>query len=215
MVKKEEQPNRKLHRSIVHNKRTYRSIVLAVAALLLVLLVVGLVLVWRDGVVPGDSSVVAQRETEQEESKEQKDEGQDSKEQTSQTITSLTLEQVEVPSLSIYRRRNPFKPLVNMEELPEEIVVAGGVVTVPSSLAPGLSDDSRVVSRAVTLHSVEEEGSRFVAKISVGDSVFNKLKTGDVFAKNFKVLAIGKEGSVTLLYGDERFTVRLGQTVYW
>jgi len=38
---------------------------------------------------------------------------------------------------------------------------------------------------------------------------------GDIFGDNYKLLAIGRDASATILYGDERFTIFVGQSIYW
>jgi hypothetical protein len=141
--------------------------------------------------------------------------------------SALTIEQVEVPPLSIYHRRNPFKPLVNMEQAAAETTPttsatsttgAGstGLVTIPPQLVQlGRETPGEVVSRAVTLEGVfEQEGKRF-ARIWVADRLFEKVAVGDTFGDNYKLLDIGRDASATILYGDERFTVFVGQSIYW
>ena len=139
--------------------------------------------------------------------------------------TKLTIEQVEVPPLSIYHRRNPFKPLINMEQSAAVAPTTSattpgagpaGVVTIPPQLEPpGSPSAGEVVSSAVTLEGVfEQEGNRF-ARIWVADKLFEKVAVGDVFGDNYKLLAIGGDASAKILYGDERFTIFVGQSIYW
>lgn len=136
--------------------------------------------------------------------------------------TTLTIEQVEVPPLSIYRRRNPFKPLVNMNPPVTVATTPTGtgasgppVVMVPPQLQTPGSTDGDVVSRAITLEGVFEGEGKMFARIRVADRLFEKVGVGDTFADNYKLLAIGKDPSATILYGDERFTVFVGQSIYW
>ena len=138
---------------------------------------------------------------------------------------ALTIEQVEVPPLSIYHRRNPFKPLVNMEEAAAETTPttpttpgagATGLVTIPPELVQlGRETPGEVVSRAVTLEGVFEQEGKSFARIWVADRLFEKVAVGDTFGDNYKLLAIGRDASATILYGDERFTVFVGQSIYW
>lgn len=139
--------------------------------------------------------------------------------------TTLTIEQVVVPPLSIYRRRNPFKPLINMEQsaavAPTTSATtpgagAAGVITIPPQLEPpGSPSAGEVVSSAVTLEGVfEQDGNRF-ARIWVADRLFEKVAVGDIFGDNYKLLAIGRDASATILYVDERFTIFVGQSIYW
>jgi hypothetical protein len=131
------------------------------------------------------------------------------------------LEKVEVPPLSIYGRRNPFKPLVNMEQqtsptTPTTPTTPGtGVVTVPEGLVSGGNTAGEVISREITLEGVFEENGNLYARLRVADKVFDRLAAGDTFAGNFKLLALGKDSGATILYGDERLTVYTGQSIYW
>lgn len=140
---------------------------------------------------------------------------------TAATTASTGIEQVEVPPLSIYRRRNPFKPLVNMEEptVPTTPTTGtgptGGTVTVPPALASGSNNPGDVVSRVTSLEGVYEQDGKMYARIRVADQVFDNLAAGDVFAEHYKVLAIGADSSATILYGDERIKVYTGQSIYW
>lgn len=140
---------------------------------------------------------------------------------TAAATASTGIEKVEVPPLSIYRRRNPFKPLVNMD--PTETTtptttgtgLTGGTVTVPPALASGSNNPGDVVSRVTSLEGVYEQDGRMYARIRVADEVFDNLAAGDVFAEHYKVLAIGSDSSATILYGDERIKVYTGQSIYW
>lgn len=140
---------------------------------------------------------------------------------TSGTQQTLSLEEVEVPPLSVYRRRNPFEPLINMEETAptaQTTPSAGGmgVVTVPPQLeSPGRPLEDNVISKAVTLDGIYEQDGKMFANIRVADQLYSKLAVGDTFADNYKLLALGKDSSATILYGDERFTVFVGQSIYW
>ncbi|MCJ7653231.1 MAG: hypothetical protein MUO75_05980 [Actinobacteria bacterium] len=137
---------------------------------------------------------------------------------------TLTIEQVEVPPLSVYRRRNPFKPLINLEQsaavTPTTSATTGagaaGTVTIPPQLEPpGSPSAGEVISRAVTLEGVFEQGGKKSARIWVADRLFEAVAVGDIFGDNYKLLAIGRDASATILYGDERFTVFVGQSIYW
>jgi hypothetical protein len=72
-----------------------------------------------------------------------------------------------------------------------------------------------VLATQVTLEGVSVQSGKASARISVGDQVFDNLSLGDVFDNSYKLLEINKDGSATILYGDERFTVQVGQSIYW
>ena len=142
---------------------------------------------------------------------------------TTTTLTSTAnIQSVEVPPLSIYKRRNPFKPLVNMvaPTLPTGTTSAGGagdiaVVVVPPELNSQTNAAGQVLSRAVTLDSVTKQDGQLFAHITVGDQAFDRVAVGQTFGNNFKVLTLDKDAGATILFGDERFTFAVGQSRYW
>ncbi len=146
---------------------------------------------------------------------------------TSQPSTpTASVESIQVPPLTIYRRRNIFRPLVNMEAGQSQATTGGGtagggtaggaasVITLPPELDATGSVAGSVVSTAVTLENISQEGDSSMARIRVGDQLYDKVAIGDVFGNNYKLLAIGKDSSATILYGDERFTIFAGQSLY-
>jgi hypothetical protein len=153
--------------------------------------------------------------------------------QTSQPTSSAAaktadIETVMVPPLSVYRRRNIFKPLVSMEESSTPGAATTGVgttggaassspnyVTLPPELDASGQEVGTVISTAITLEGVFEQDGNMYARIRVGDNLFEKVAVGDVFADYYKMLAIGKDSSATILYGDERFSIFTGQSLYW
>ena len=135
--------------------------------------------------------------------------------EASQPEPTVKLEDVEVSPLSIYTRRNIFKPLVNMEVAAETTTGTGSpFVVMPPQLDPDVPGGT-VVSTALTLESVFDEGGRLFARIRVGDQLFEKVAVGDTFAVNYKLLELRSDSRATVLYGDERFTISAGQSIYW
>ncbi|MBU1672483.1 MAG: hypothetical protein KKF41_07420 [Actinobacteria bacterium] len=135
------------------------------------------------------------------------------------TVPKVDISQVEVPPLSIYRRRNPFRPLVQViHQVTTATEVTGtagaGIIRVPDDIEWG-SDAGKVVSTALTCEGITKQGGKAFARIRVGDQVFDPVAVGDVFAQNYKLLSIGNDSSVTILYGDERVTIFAGQSIYW
>ena len=117
-----------------------------------------------------------------------------------------TIETVQVPPLSVYRRRNIFKPLVNMEPGAElgtapGTVTAGaggttpGVITLPPELDTTGSEAGTVISTAVTLEGVVEQGDRLFARIRVGDTLYEKVGVGEVFGSYYKLLSLYRDRS--------------------
>jgi hypothetical protein len=130
---------------------------------------------------------------------------------------------VQVPPLSVYHRRNIFRPLVAVQEPttttnPSTTGTAGagaGVITLPPELDPTGREVGSVVATALTLEGVFEQNGKLLARIRIGDALFEKVAVGEVFGINYKLLSLGKDSSATVLYGDERFTIFAGQSLYW
>lgn len=139
---------------------------------------------------------------------------------TPQTTTpagpKLTIEQVAPPPLSIYRGRNPFGPLVNLQQV-STATGAGTdvpVVTVPPDLRTDSNGVPETASTAITLEGVTKQGDQSVARISVGDQTFDGISVGQAFGDHYELLAVGGDSSATILFGDERFTIYTGQSIY-
>jgi hypothetical protein len=144
----------------------------------------------------------------------------------SQPVQTQKLEEVQAPPLSIYRRRNIFKPLVSIEGAQETGqttttttgtagAAAPSYITLPPELDPGGASAGTVLSTAITLEGVFEQEGKLFARIRVGDALFEKVAVGEVFGGNYKLLALGRDSSAEVLYGDERFTIFTGQSLYW
>ncbi len=140
--------------------------------------------------------------------------------------SSTNIESVLVPPLSVYRRRNVFKPLVSMEtaesSTPAPTGTAGGaavgtarVITLPPELDATGAEVGSVVSTALTLEGIFEQDGKMYARIRLGDNLFEKVAVGEIFAGYYKLLALGKDSSASILYGDERFSIFTGQSLYW
>lgn len=152
-------------------------------------------------------------------------------EEGAETVTTegLTIEEVQVPPLSINRRRNPFKPLIDKKstitcelgESPPVQPLGGGLVTVPPELERGRTGDPaetgepEVVSTIITLEDIYEEDGKLYASIRVADQLFSKVVEGETFAENYKLLVIDRVSGATVLFGDERFSFSVGQSIYW
>lgn len=143
--------------------------------------------------------------------------------------SATNIESVLVPPLSVYRRRNIFKPLVSMEA-PESSTptqttqtgTAGGaavgtarVITLPPELDATGAEVGSVISTALTLEGIFEQDGKMYARIRLGDNLFEKVAVGEIFAGYYKLLALGKDSSASILYGDERFSIFTGQSLYW
>jgi len=88
------------------------------------------------------------------------------------------------------------------------------VVRVPEQLRGGTNPPPEVLSRAVTLDGVTRQDGKPLVRIRVGDELYDNISVGQTFGVNYKLLSVGDDSSATILYGDERFTVFTGQSIY-
>lgn len=157
---------------------------------------------------------------------------------SSAASTIPTVEELEVPAISIYRERNIFEPLIDManelgvsyEQTTEGTGVAasqGGTpvpTATPSNLPsyrtipPPLDPDGsrgQVTSVVVVLEGVfEQDGIKF-AQIRIGDQLYGKIAVGEIFGGCYKLVNINPGEVATILYGDEKITLGVGQSIYW
>lgn len=191
---------RKAADDLEHRLRT-----IAIVTAVCLLLVVGIVLV----AVPGRNqrgSITAQT-------------GSDPASSAPGQSSQSTIESLQTPPLSIYRRRNIFKPLVQeiITETGSSIEAGAGpaIITMPPELDPSGREAGSVISTAIMLESVTEQEGRLFARIRVGETVFEKVAVGQIFADNYKLISLSGDSRATILYGDERFTIYTGQSLYW
>jgi len=206
-------------RAIEENRGKWLGITAGVLAILLVV-ILG-VLVFTGGGGDGNRGIVAQ---ESEEATPATEEGVEV-----ESTEGLTIEQVEISPLSINRRRNPFKPLIcwkqswacSIEEAAPVEPLGGGLVTVPPELergrtgGPAEAGEPEVVSTIITLEDIYEEDGKLYASITVADQLFGKVVEGETFAENYKLLVLDRASGATVLFGDERFSFYVGQSIYW
>ncbi|MFN2613370.1 MAG: hypothetical protein ABR552_00950 [Actinomycetota bacterium] len=101
--------------------------------------------------------------------------------------------------------RNPFEPGIGSSGAP-----GGGPPPTPSSGGPGGPNPSGE-QRRVTLIDVFKQGDTPMATVSVADKNYT-VKKGQTFATNFQVLDI-TDRCGTFLFGDERFSLCIGQEI--
>lgn len=190
--------------SVARNKKLLTAGVIASATLFVVVML--LLLLSSGGGPPGEGIVA-----------------QDQESAPTEGADEATIEQMKVPPISIYRLKNPFQPLkdekvtIDCGELVCPVVPAGGgmVVMPPELTGEAGSVAPQVVSTVVTLEEIFEEDGRLFARITVGDQLFEKVACGDVFANHYKLLTLSKRTGATILYGDERYSFCIGQSIYW
>lgn len=98
----------------------------------------------------------------------------------------------------IYENRDPFKPLFGQ----------GSTTQTVTTTTTGPTGQVQATSVQVQLVSIT--GS--TATINVNGTDYPNIKVGDTFADVFKLLSIGP-GSVVILYGDNQYTLYLGETI--
>lgn len=131
-------------------------------------------------------------------------------------------------SYEVFATRNPFTPLVTPStSIPVDgstgTTVPGG--TAPGGTAPGGTSGSnpsppttngtepRVQQKIVVLDVSQGKSGEPVVSLSV-DGVVYQLRVGDIFATNYKVVAINlSTGCADLLHGDEPFPLCRGQEI--
>lgn len=96
----------------------------------------------------------------------------------------------------IYQIKDPFEPLVKSS--------SGG-----SGSGAAAGEDQG--QSTLTLEDIYTEDSTKYASVDVAGTNY-KVKEGDTFATNYKVVTIGTD-SVTLLYGDETIYLEIGSSI--
>ncbi|MBS3908292.1 MAG: hypothetical protein KGZ93_01450 [Actinobacteria bacterium] len=119
-------------------------------------------------------------------------------ERTTETVAE---EETVSTNYDLFEYKDPFKPLVEEIEVP---------IGLPSGTEDGTGEGVSLASLAL-VDVVEQDGARFA--IVTFDGVEYTVGSGErVAGSSFMVEDIG-EGSITVLYGDDRFTLQLGQEI--
>jgi hypothetical protein len=106
-----------------------------------------------------------------------------------------------------FEGKDPFEPLVTADTGGPGGESPGPTPTATSTTSTGDGGETKRVS----LDDIfTEDGTRF-ATVTVDDEQFT-VKEGDTFAGNFRLLDLGSNCG-TFVFGDERFTLCLGQEV--
>ena len=126
-------------------------------------------------------------------------------------------EQPPAETFEVFESKDPFRPLVT-EQATESVApsgaagsngTAGGTGTTNGTGAGGAPAPSG--GQRVSLLDVLDEGGTAKAQVKVGSTVYT-VASGEVFADNFKVVSISGN-CVTLLHGDDKFTLCEGEEV--
>ncbi|MBN1288886.1 MAG: hypothetical protein JXA49_04535 [Actinobacteria bacterium] len=191
--------------------------VLAMVMVTSVALVLGIVFFARGGDSKGkDAGTLAQAEGEKPAAAPA--------EESTPTIESLT-----VPPLSLYHERNIFRPLIDMvgsggggstessggaADQAVESKAGGTVLAANPNINPSGGSDG-MPSAEITIEGVvEEDGTRFL-QVRVVDQFYDKVAEGEIFGDYYKLLDINPNEISTILFGDEKFSIGVGQSIYW
>ncbi|MFA5889361.1 MAG: hypothetical protein WDA27_00160 [Actinomycetota bacterium] len=99
-----------------------------------------------------------------------------------------------------FEGKDPFQPLV------EPTAAAGTSSPTPG---PTAVSTSQTQSRRVTLLDIFSDHDELVATVRVADAEYS-VAAGETFADNFKLLSLTSRCG-TFVFGDERFTLCIGQ----
>lgn len=120
------------------------------------------------------------------------------------TVKSTTAGKIE--GFEIYENKDPFQPLTGPGSTTRTVTTT---TTETETGAGGTTSTTTTTSQAqVRLVSI----SGGTATINVDGVDHANLKAGDTFATAYKLISIGT-GSVTILYGDNQYTLYLGETI--
>lgn len=119
-----------------------------------------------------------------------------------QTTETAAEEETVITDYDLFEYKDPFKPLVEETEAP---------IGLASGSEDGAGDGAEILTSLTLADIVEQGGGRYA--IVTFDGVEYTVGSGEQVAGSpFLVEDIG-EGSITVLYGDDRFTLQLGQAI--
>ena len=111
-----------------------------------------------------------------------------------------------IEGFEIYENKDPFQPLSGPGSTTRTVTTT---TTSTTAGAGGSTSTTTTASQAqVRLGSI----SGVTASINVDGTDYANLRAGDTFAGTYKLVSIGT-GSVTILYGDNQYTLYLGETI--
>jgi hypothetical protein len=139
------------------------------------------------------------------------------------TTTTAPLAPGERPgeTFEVFATKNPFTPLVGTTPgttpttAPGTTAPGGPTTTVAGGVGEATTTTAGVEPRRaqrVALLEIFTDGGERVATVRVNDTVYERLRPGDTFAVNYKVVAL-EERCGTFLFGDDRFRLCVGEEV--
>jgi hypothetical protein len=125
---------------------------------------------------------------------------------TASTSAPATTAAGKIAGFEIYENKDPFQPLYGPGATTRTVTTSS---TTTGTGAGGTTSTTTTTSQTqVTLVSITGTS----ATINVGGTDYPNLAANSVFAGSFKVVSVGT-GSVTILFGDNQYTLYLGETV--
>lgn len=139
--------------------------------------------------------------------------------QAADNASNSDIESVKVPPLDVYRRRNVFRPLVDMNagQVATDLSAGAGPVafiTVPEELSSPSAAGGSIVAVSAVLNKVSTNAERSIASITIGDQLYDDIAVGDRFGGSYKLVSVSCDSTATILFGDERITLITGQPVF-
>jgi hypothetical protein len=124
----------------------------------------------------------------------------------------------QVETSKVFASKDPFEPLVETESVAvDDTLTTGTASTERSSTGASRGDHSSKsdggesqTTAGATVEVVEVADDASV-RVRIDDTTY-KPRRGQVFASNFKLLSVEHE-CTTMLYGDEQFTLCVGEHV--
>lgn len=137
---------------------------------------------------------------------------------TDKTKSNLTDEEkAEMERFEVYQGKDPFEPLIDMQAETTTDTVVDGEGTVVDGVTDGTGETvtpspvTEPVAQQISLLDIFYEQDILYANIQVNETTY-KVKEGDLFADNYKVISLAPS-SATILYGDDSLVLNLGESI--
>jgi hypothetical protein len=110
-----------------------------------------------------------------------------------------------IAGYEIYENKDPFQPLYGPGATTRTITKTTTTADTTTDGTTTTATTDQVQVKLVAINGT-------TATINAAGTDYPNLKAGDTFGNSFKLLTIGT-GSVTILYGDNQYTLYLGETI--
>lgn len=123
-------------------------------------------------------------------------------------VPGTAVEEKDADTFEIYQSKDPFEPLLATQTQQPGVPASPGT---PVS-TPGAAPTAPASKTQITLMDIYTENNVKFASIQVGSTLY-KVKEGETFATNYKLVSAGTD-SATILYGDDSATLKIGETIF-